>query len=224
MRLKEYVDLLIPRGSNKFVQYIMNNTKIPVMGHADGICHTYLDKDADITKAVSIIVDAKTQYTAACNSTETLLVDRGIAKENLVLIAEKLKEYGINMLKAGSSLKDKTKEEILYTDYKVFPIGEVKIGIGQLSTTDSSEVLDELDEYVELLNNVADANGYYFVALFVTNIIKKGSYVLCSNRGIDILRRAYNNDNLSNGTFLKGVVSRKKQILPGIMLEMNNNK
>ena len=56
------VDLLIPRGSNAFVQYIMNNTKIPVMGHADGICHTYIDKDADIDKAIPIIIDAKTQY------------------------------------------------------------------------------------------------------------------------------------------------------------------
>ena len=56
-----YVDLLIPRGSNQFVQYIMNNTKIPVMGHADGICHIYVDKDADVDKAVKIIIDAKTQ-------------------------------------------------------------------------------------------------------------------------------------------------------------------
>ena len=65
------VDLLIPRGSNAFVQYIMNNTKIPVMGHADGICHIYVDKDADLAKAVPVIVDAKTQYVSACNTVET---------------------------------------------------------------------------------------------------------------------------------------------------------
>ncbi|MDF2846016.1 MAG: glutamate-5-semialdehyde dehydrogenase [Herbinix sp.] len=61
----ESVDLLIPRGSNSFVQYIMNNTKIPVMGHADGICHIYVDKTADIRKAIPIIVDSKTQYVSA---------------------------------------------------------------------------------------------------------------------------------------------------------------
>lgn len=75
----EFVDLLIPRGSNSFVQYIMNNTKIPVMGHADGICHIYVDAYADIDKAVPIILDAKTQYVSACNTVETLLVHKDIA-------------------------------------------------------------------------------------------------------------------------------------------------
>ncbi|MBO7333637.1 MAG: glutamate-5-semialdehyde dehydrogenase, partial [Lachnospiraceae bacterium] len=73
LALDKYVDLLIPRGSNAFVSHIMNNTKIPVMGHADGICHIYVDKSADFEKALKIIVDAKTQYTAACNAVETLL-------------------------------------------------------------------------------------------------------------------------------------------------------
>ncbi|MBE5948777.1 MAG: glutamate-5-semialdehyde dehydrogenase [Lachnospiraceae bacterium] len=73
------IDLLIPRGSNAFVQYIMNNTKIPVMGHADGICHIYVDKEADVDKAVRIIVDAKTQYVAVCNAVENLLVHKDIA-------------------------------------------------------------------------------------------------------------------------------------------------
>ena len=75
------VDLLIPRGSNSFVQYIMNNTKIPVMGHADGICHIYVDRDADLDKAVPIIFDSKTQYVSACNAVETLLVHEDVVKE-----------------------------------------------------------------------------------------------------------------------------------------------
>lgn len=84
------VDLLIPRGSNQFVQYIMNNTNIPVLGHADGICHIYVDKDYDIAKALPIIVDAKTQYTAACNSVETILVNREIAATFLPLLHDEL--------------------------------------------------------------------------------------------------------------------------------------
>lgn len=93
----ESVDLLIPRGSNAFVQYIMSNTKIPVMGHADGICHIYADKTLDIDKAVKVIVDAKTQYTAVCNATETLLVHKDIADELLPVLDEKLKEKQVEV-------------------------------------------------------------------------------------------------------------------------------
>ena len=91
------IDLLIPRGSNAFVQYIMNNTKIPVMGHADGVCHIYVDAAADKEKLIPIIVDAKTQYTAACNAVETLLVNRSVAKELLPDICEALKAAGVKI-------------------------------------------------------------------------------------------------------------------------------
>ena len=82
------VDLLIPRGSNAFVRYIMDNTRIPVMGHADGICHIYVDESADIELAIPVIIDAKTQYTAACNAVETLLVHCGIAPALLPKLAD----------------------------------------------------------------------------------------------------------------------------------------
>ncbi|GAE89652.1 gamma-glutamyl phosphate reductase [Acetivibrio straminisolvens JCM 21531] len=79
LKMDKYIDLIIPRGSNEFVRYIMDNSNIPVMGHADGICHCYIDEDADIDMAVRIVVDSKTQYVAVCNATETLLVHRSIA-------------------------------------------------------------------------------------------------------------------------------------------------
>ena len=74
-----YIDLIIPRGSNAFVRYIMENTTIPVLGHADGICHVYVDAEADPEMAVKVVVDAKCQYVAVCNALETLLVDKAIA-------------------------------------------------------------------------------------------------------------------------------------------------
>ncbi|HEX2924820.1 MAG TPA: glutamate-5-semialdehyde dehydrogenase [Ruminiclostridium sp.] len=83
LKMDEYIDLVIPRGSNEFVRYIMDNSRIPVMGHADGICHVYVDGSADLEMAKKITVDSKTQYVAVCNATETLLVDRAIAKEFL---------------------------------------------------------------------------------------------------------------------------------------------
>lgn len=93
----EHVDLLIPRGSNAFVQYIMNNTKIPVMGHADGICHIYVDKDANMEKAIPIIIDAKTQYVSACNAVETLLIHKDIADEFVPKLYEILKENHVEL-------------------------------------------------------------------------------------------------------------------------------
>lgn len=93
----ESVDLLIPRGSNAFVQYIMNHTSIPVLGHADGVCHMYVDKDYDIKKAIPLIIDGKTQYTAACNAVETVLVHRDIAADFLPKLADALREAGVTI-------------------------------------------------------------------------------------------------------------------------------
>ncbi|MBO7402437.1 MAG: glutamate-5-semialdehyde dehydrogenase [Lachnospiraceae bacterium] len=84
------VDLIIPRGSNAFVRYIMDNTHIPVMGHADGICHTYIDAAADAEKAVKIVTDAKTQYVSVCNATETLLVNRNVVNTILPKVRDAL--------------------------------------------------------------------------------------------------------------------------------------
>lgn len=93
----ESVDLLIPRGSNAFVQYIMNHTSIPVLGHADGVCHMYVDKDYDLKKAIPLIIDGKTQYTAACNAVETVLVHRDIAADFLPKLADALREAGVTI-------------------------------------------------------------------------------------------------------------------------------
>jgi len=83
LKLDQYVDLIIPRGSNSFVRFVQDHTRIPVLGHADGICHLYVDKAADIPQAIAITVDAKTQYPAACNAIETLLVHQAIAADFL---------------------------------------------------------------------------------------------------------------------------------------------
>jgi len=97
LELDEYIDLLIPRGSNEFVKYIMNNTTIPVLGHADGICHSYIHFDADIQKAVKVVVDSKCQYPAVCNALETLLVHRDIAAQFLPELIPVLETEGVEI-------------------------------------------------------------------------------------------------------------------------------
>lgn len=97
LALDEYLDLIIPRGSNEFVRYIMENTRIPVTGHADGICHVYVDRAADLDKALRISVDAKTQYVAVCNAAETLLVHRQIAAAFLARAVPALREKKVEL-------------------------------------------------------------------------------------------------------------------------------
>ncbi len=97
LKLDQYVDLIIPRGSNSFVRFVQDNTRIPVLGHAEGICHLYVDKAADVQKAVAIAIDAKTQYPAACNAIETLLVHSAIASEFLLEVVVPLQMKNVEL-------------------------------------------------------------------------------------------------------------------------------
>ena len=105
LKAEKYVDLLIPRGSNKFVRYCMDNTRIPVMGHSDGICHTFVDKSAVFDKAVKVCVDAKVQYSAACNATETFLVHREILPSFLPLLEKAFVENNVKIHADAQSMK-----------------------------------------------------------------------------------------------------------------------
>lgn len=194
----------MPVGSSNTIIYIMyheNNIEIPP--HIAGLMLSGILSD-----------------TLILTSPTTTEKDKEAVNELAQIAGVDYKKYGLDMLKAGSSLKGKTKEEILYTDYKNYPVGDNKIGLGQLSTTNPEELLNQKEEYIELINNICERNDYYLVAFFITDIINNGSYVLYSKRAEEILRKAYKNPNLTQATFLKGIVSRKKQILPLIMMEM----
>ncbi len=94
----QLIDLLIPRGSNAFVQYIKDNSRIPVLGHADGICHVYVDRHADLEKAWQVCLDSKLQNVSVCNAMETLLVDRSIASIFLPEMGRRFREKGTRLL------------------------------------------------------------------------------------------------------------------------------
>ena len=127
------------------------------------------------------------------------------------------KVYGLEMLKKGASIDGKTKEELIYQDFKTYPFNDSKIGIGQLSTTDPDLFISETSEYQKLLNTISENNGYEVLALFVTDILNNGSYVFYNERAKEILENGFNIKELKPAHFLKGVVSRKLQIIPAIM-------
>ncbi|KAI3801285.1 hypothetical protein L1987_29389 [Smallanthus sonchifolius] len=98
LKLDDVMDLVIPRGSNKLVSQIKNSTKIPVLGHSDGICHVYVDKDANLEMAKKIVLDAKTDYPAACNAMETLLVHKDLlASGGLQELVKELEQESVTL-------------------------------------------------------------------------------------------------------------------------------
>jgi glutamate-5-semialdehyde dehydrogenase len=97
LKMDEDIDLVITRGSREFVRHIMTESRIPVMGHADGLCHTYIDASADCAMAVRVAVDGKAQYAAVCNATETLLCHKDIATQFLPLMKAAMEEAGVTL-------------------------------------------------------------------------------------------------------------------------------
>jgi glutamate-5-semialdehyde dehydrogenase len=97
LEMDDAVDLLMPRGSSAFVNYIQDNTSIPVLGHTEGVCHVFVDRDADLSMAEDVAYDAKVQYPAVCNAVETLLVDERVAEEFLPGMVERYREAGVEL-------------------------------------------------------------------------------------------------------------------------------
>lgn len=182
------VDLLIPRGSNQFVQYIMNHTKIPVMGHADGVCHIYVDETYDMEKAIPIIVDAKTQYTAACNAVETLLVNRKAAGEFLPAVEKALTEAGVKLRgtrEVGKIVScEVMEEEEFYREY--------------LDLILSVKIVEDLEEAVAHINTYGSHHTDCIItenrehALeFMQLVDSAGVYQNCSTRFADGFRYGF---------------------------------
>jgi glutamate-5-semialdehyde dehydrogenase len=173
LELDQYVDLIIPRGSNSFVRYVQDNTRIPVLGHADGICHLYLDKAADLAKSIKITVDAKTHYPAACNAIETLLVHQDIAQEFLPQIAQALNAKGVELRSDEATRKiidaKPVQEHDWQTEYsdlilaiKIVDSLEAAIAhINQYGSKHTEAIVTEDSQAADMFGDRVDAAGVY---------------------------------------------------------------
>jgi glutamate-5-semialdehyde dehydrogenase len=173
LELDQYVDLIIPRGSNSFVRYVQDHTRIPVLGHADGICHLYLDQAADLAKSIRIAVDAKTHYPSACNAIETLLVHQDIAQEFLPQIAKALQAEGVELRGDEATRKIipaiPAQEHDWHTEYsdlilaiKMVDSLETAIAhINQYGSKHTDAIVTEDSQAAELFQNQVDAAGVY---------------------------------------------------------------
>ena len=161
----EYVDLLIPRGSNSFVKYIMDNTSIPVMGHADGICHTYVDEDFDLDKSVRILVDAKTQYPSACNTTETILVHKNAVDKLFPRLNKAFNDAKIKVF-AHKNIIDKFDNATPATDNSFHT--------EYLEKTVNVKTVDNIDEAINHINTY----GSHHTDAILTNIDSNADYFM----------------------------------------------
>ena len=185
----EYVDLLIPRGSNSFVKYIMDNTSIPVMGHADGICHTYVDEDFDLDKSIRILVDAKTQYPSACNTTETILVHKNAVDKLFPRLNKAFNDARIKVF-AHKNIIDKFDNAVPATDNS-FHTEYLEKTVNVKTVDDIDEAINHINTYGShhtdaILTNI-DSNADYFM----NRVDSANVYKNCSTRFADGFRYGF---------------------------------
>lgn len=174
LKLENYIDLIIPRGSNNLVKYIQSNTKIPVLGHSEGICHIFIDEFADIEKATKISIDSKIQYPSACNAVETILIHDKLSENYLIKLVEEFKKFNvrvkgdIKVKQVINDIEDATEEDwkTEYSD-KIVSIKVVNdifeainhINIYGSGHTDS--IITENKENAKIFMNLVDSSGVY---------------------------------------------------------------
>ena len=184
----KWIDLIIPRGSNAFVRYIMDNTRIPVMGHAEGLCHTYVDASADIDEAVKVTVDAKTQALAVCNATETLLVHRDIAPAFLPPCAEALRAKGVKLLGDAETQRIIACEPASDADWETEYLDAI-LSIKAVSSID--EAIAHINRYGSHHTDAILSRDEAAQRKFLAGVDSAGVYVNCSTRFADGYRYGF---------------------------------
>lgn len=158
LKQDKYIDLIIPRGGNKLVSFVKENTNIPVLGHSDGICHIFVDESADFEKAKNIIIDSKTQYPSACNSVETLLIHKDFGgKEDLL---EALRGAGIQIIFTPESWHKEYSDKILAVK-TVSSLDEAIEHINEFSSGHTESIITEDRENAKTFMENIDSAGVY---------------------------------------------------------------
>ena len=153
------------------------------------------------------------------------IVDK-MAAEKLAEIAElNIKEFGLQMFRAGSNLKNKLPEEIFYHDYKKFVLGDINLGVGQITSLDEDELINIKEKLVTYLDKAYKEHGMNIICFMLTNIITESTEVIfVGNDAKELIEDAFDVVSENNCAVLKGVVSRKKQFIPAIFESINGGK
>ncbi len=195
----------MPLGCTETILYLMfkeHNIKIP-------------------KKYAGLMMSGIISDTLLLTSPTTTEVDKEALEELSKIAGENFRKYGMKMFKAGSSMEGKSISEIIHGDFKNFMVDNQKVGIGQVSTMSTEEIMSKQDEFISELNEEAE-EGYTAIALFVTDILKNGSYIFYNDKAKEIFANSFGVEDIEQGHFFEGLVSRKKQIVPKLMNYMDN--
>ena len=183
----------------------------------------YHEKGVEIPKQVAgALLSGILSDTLILKSPTTTPRDKEAVEELARIAGVDYQKYGMDMLKAGTSLEGMSKEDVLYNDFKLYTVNEKTFAIGQFFTMNFEEMSKELGDYVATLDEVAEANHYDFLALYVTDIIQNGSYLIFNTKGQEVVNIMYGQENIKEGYFVENCVSRKKHVVPLVMEVFEN--
>ncbi len=190
---------------------------MPVGSTATIIYKLYLESKVVIPKDIAgLLLSAIISDTLLFTSPTTTEVDKDSAEKLSKLAKVNLEKYGIDMLKAGSAIENMSIKDIVYNDYKSYNLGKKQLGISVVNTMDFDTFVPKIDEIVDYLNQKKEM-GYDISVMFVTDIIKNGSYIIYDESSSQILKESFGLKEIYQGIFVENLVSRKKQMLPNIL-------
>lgn len=201
------------------------NTNLPInfrnmaVGSVNTIIyHLYQENNIDIPSNIAgLMLSGIISDTLLLKSPTTTDIDRKVALDLASIAKVDLNKYGLELLESGVDITGLTDEQIIYKDFKTYKVDEKVMAVGQVFTTNFDIFKDRIDSIVEYLNKIDEVYNYRIITLYVTNFLTNDSYLLFSDNSKKSLELAYGVENINEGHFLPGVVSRKKQIIPVLM-------
>ncbi len=196
----------------------INFRNMPVGSTNTIIYQLYKENNINIDKSIAgLMLAGIISDTLLLTSPTTTEIDAYVLKKLSKIANINSAELAKKMFDAASSLEEKTPQEIIYSDFKKFTIKDYLIGIGQIFTTNPTDIKKDLSTYIELINNNAKKGNYKVFTIFITDVFNKGSYIIFNNDAKEILSDSFKITNLEQWTFIPNCLSRKKQIVPIIM-------
>ena len=188
LNLEKYVNLIIPRGSNELVKFIQENTKIPVLGHADGICHLYIDDKADLDMAIKVALDSKIQYPAACNALETLLINKKVSSD---FLKKAIPIFNSNDVKLIGDKQSVELGVVFEADYEDWQKEYLDLILSIKIVNDLEEAISHIQKFSSKHTDGIITNDFNNANKFMNEVDSAGVFHNCSTRFADGFRYGF---------------------------------